>query len=75
MSDLHVVPHDDGWAVRREGAERVSSIHDTQGKAIDQAKTTATREHVEVVIHRRNGEIRDSDSYGRDPNRPKDRKH
>jgi hypothetical protein len=28
-----------------------------------------------VVIHRRNGQIRDSDSYGGDPCPPRDRKH
>ena len=28
-----------------------------------------------VVIHRRDGKIRGSDSYGNDPHPPKDRKH
>ncbi len=35
----------------------------------------AKADRVEVVIHRPNGQIRDSDSYGNDPNPPKDRKH
>jgi uncharacterized protein YdaT len=73
--DLHVVPHGDDWAVRREGAARVSSTHDTQREAIDAARRTAQREHTEVVIHRPNGRIRDSDSYGNDPCPPKDKKH
>lgn len=75
MSDIHVVPHGDEWAVKREGADRASSLHDTQSDAIDQARKTAEREHVEVRIHRPNGQIRDSDSYGPDPNPPKDKKH
>ncbi|WP_374109952.1 hypothetical protein [Pelomonas sp. CA6] len=29
------------------------------------------REKVEVVIHRKTGEIRDSNNYGNDPNPPK----
>lgn len=73
--DLHVVPHGEDWAVKRERAERVSSIHDTQEEAIRQARTTAIREKVEVVIHRPNGQIRDSDSYGPDPVPPNDKKH
>lgn len=73
--DLHVVPHGDDWAVRREGASRVSSTHDTQREAIDAARRTAQREHNEVVIHRPDGRIRDSDSYGNDPCPPKDKKH
>jgi hypothetical protein len=73
--DIHVVPHKDGWATRREGAHRVSSIHRTQKEALEQARERAMRERVEVVTHRRDGTIRDSDSYGRDPNPPRDQKH
>jgi uncharacterized protein YdaT len=72
---LHVVPHDDGWAVRREHSERVSSKHDTQSDALEQAQRWAREEKVEVVIHRPDGTIRDKDSYGPDPNPPKDKKH
>ena len=73
--DVHVVPHDDGWATRRPGADRVSSQHGTQGEAIDRATEIARREHSEVVIHDRHGKIRDKDSYGKDPFPPRDRKH
>lgn len=72
--DIHVVPHSGGWATRREGAERAGSVHDTQGEAIEQAREQAIRDRVEVVIHGRDGRIRDSDSYGNDPNPPRDRK-
>ena len=73
--DIHVVPHDGDWATRREGADRVGSTHDTQREAIDAARERAQRDGVEVVIHRPDGTIRDSDSYGNDPHPPKDRKH
>ena len=74
--DHHVTPHPDGgWQVKREGAKRASTRHDTQGDAIDQARKGAQRERTEVVIHRKDGKIRDSDSYGNDPNPPKDKKH
>jgi uncharacterized protein YdaT len=73
--DQHVVPHDGDWAVRGEGNERVTSLHDTQGEAIDHAREIAQNERAEVVIHRRDGTIQDSDSYGNDPNPPKDKKH
>lgn len=72
--DVHVVPHKDGWATRTEGASRAGRIHDTQGEAIEQGREQARREHVELVIHRKDGTIRDSDSYGNDPNPPRDRK-
>lgn len=71
----HVVPHEDGWAVRGEGNKRVSSKHVTQQRAIDTAIPIARREQSEVVIHGRDGKIRDKDSYGNDPHPPKDKKH
>jgi hypothetical protein len=73
--DIHVVPHDGGWATKKEGASRAGSVTDTQKKAIDRAVEQAKREKVEVVIHRRDGTIRDSDSYGNDPIPPKDKKN
>ena len=74
--DVHVVPHKNGgWATRTEGAERVGSRHPTQQAAYDRARQQAIHEQVEVVTHRRDGTIRDSDSFGNDPNPPRDRKH
>jgi hypothetical protein len=71
----HVVPHNGGWAVRTAGSSAVSSAHMTQQAAINTARTGAQRTKVDVVIHRPNGQIRDRDSYGNDPNPPKDTKH
>jgi hypothetical protein len=73
--DIHVVPHTDGWATKKESAERAGHVTHTQQEAIDLARNQARRENVEVVIHRKDGQIRDSDSYGNDPNPPKDEKH
>ncbi len=73
--DIHVVPHQGGWATRREGAQRVSERFDTQRDAQNAARDTARRDRVEVVTHGRDGRLRDSDSYGNDPNPPRDKKH
>ena len=73
--DLHVVPAGDRWGVRQEGARDLTSTHRTQELAIDAARNIARHERTEVVIHRPNGQIRDSDSYGNDPMPPRDRKH
>lgn len=64
---IHVVPHDSGWATRREGAARVGSTHDSQAQAAKAARATAVRERGEVIIHRPDGRIRDANSYGNDP--------
>jgi uncharacterized protein YdaT len=73
--DIHVVPHNGGWATRKEGAQRVGHTAGTQKKAIEQAREQAKREKVEVVIHKPNGRIRDSDSFGNDLTPPTDKKH
>jgi hypothetical protein len=73
--DYHVVPQGSGWAVRREGSGRASSTHDTQAQAIQAGRQYAQNQGTELVIHRPNGQIRDSDSYGRDPNPPHDSRH
>ena len=74
--DVHVTPHPDGgWQTKTEGSRRAGSRHGTQKDAIGRARQQAMRQKAEVVIHRPDGRIRDSDSYGNDPNPPRDRKH
>ena len=71
----HVVPSGDGWGVRGAGNERLTSRHDTKAEAEAAAREIARNQRSEVVIHGRNGRIQDSDSYGNDPNPPRDTKH
>jgi len=74
--DYHVTRRSaGGWQVKREGAARASSLHPTQAAANHRARDLARQKRVEVVIHRPDGRIRDSDSYGNDPCPPRDRKH
>jgi hypothetical protein len=75
----HVVPNNtSGWSVKKPGAGRVSSLHNTQAKAENKAKQILRNVGGgEVVIHGRDGKIRDSDTVppGNDPCPPKDTKH
>jgi hypothetical protein len=71
----HVVPVGNKWGVRGEKNEGLTSINPTQGDAIDTARDIAKNQRSEVVIHRRDGTIRDRDSYGNDPFPPRDTKH
>jgi hypothetical protein len=69
--EIHIVPRESGWAVRREGATRDSSHHDRRVDAFDAGRTTARRDGVELVTQGKNGRIQDSDSHGRDPFPPR----
>ena len=67
----HVVPHRGGWAVKGAGNQRASSVHRTQRQAIEVAREIARNKQSELVIHRKDGRIRDKDSHGGDPFPPK----
>ncbi len=78
MANRHVVPDGAGsWAVKKAGGSRASSTHDTQDGATDAARRSVKADGGgEVVIHRRDGRIRDSETIkpGNDPFPPRDRK-
>lgn len=59
----HVVPYEEGWAVRREGNKRITSKHRKQSTAIRKAKNLARKYKADVIIHRASGGIRDRISY------------
>ncbi|MGR3316922.1 MAG: DUF2188 domain-containing protein [Candidatus Anammoxibacter sp.] len=67
----HVVPRDDGWAVRGAGNNRDTSHHQTQADAVEAGREIALNQRSELFIHRPNGRIRDRNSYGNDPFPPK----
>jgi hypothetical protein len=49
--NYHVVPADPGgWSVKREGADRASSHHDTQADAINAGKQLAQNSGGELRI-------------------------
>lgn len=69
----HVVPHKNEWAVKGAGNGRVTAIHSTQSQAIEHARDIARNQKSELIIHGKNGQIREKDSYGNDPFPPKDK--
>lgn len=67
----HVVPHENGWAVRREGADRASVVTLTKEQAIERAREIAERECGGIIIHRENGTIQEERTYGADSDPPR----
>jgi hypothetical protein len=67
----HVVPHEDGWAVRGAGSQRASSVHQTQQDAIEAGREVARNQGSELFVHGRDGRIRERDSHGGDPFPPR----
>ena len=71
----HVVPKDDGWAVRGERNQHATSIHPTQEAARRAAVEIAKNQQSEVLIHGQDGKIRARETYGKDPFPPRDTEH
>jgi hypothetical protein len=67
----HVVPHDGEWAVVGEGNSKATSVHRLQSDAIDAGRAIAQHQQSELVIHGRDGKIREKDSHGHDTFPPK----
>ena len=66
-NNQHVAPFGDQWIVRSEGNSYNTRITQTQREAIEIARTIARKEQSELVIHGKDGRIRQKDSYGNDP--------
>ena len=73
--NFHSVPKDGGWAVKQEGKATPVSTHRTQAAAEAKTRQQAKQAGGEAVFHKRDGTIKDKDSFGNDPNPPKDRIH
>ena len=71
----HVVPSSSGWAVKKSGSERASRTFETKKKAVEYGKELSKTEKTELYIHKNNGMIQNRNSYGNDPNPPRDKKH
>jgi hypothetical protein len=73
--NILVTPHPDGgWQKKHEKSNRASRKFDKKQEAVKSAVQQAKRERVEVIIQREDGSIERKDSYGKDPNPPKDKK-
>jgi len=74
-NNQHVMPLGNGWAVKGEGNKNFTVITETQRDAITVARAIAKNNKSELVIYGKDGKIREKDSYGDDPNLPKNGKN
>lgn len=60
-----VVPHPDGWAVQKGGADRATSVHGTKKEAVEAGRTVAS-DHPpsQLIVQRQDGSVQDSFTYG-----------
>ena len=68
---VHTVPTDKGWAVKQDG--KVVSNHQRKDTASAAGRKRAMADQTEHRIHNTDGRIGRTNSYGNDPNPPKDK--
>lgn len=62
-----VVGSKNGWAVKREGGGRNTSVHRTQAEAWSVAQSFARESRGEAILQGASGKIRERNSYDSDP--------
>ncbi|WP_210485578.1 DUF2188 domain-containing protein [Microvirga antarctica] len=71
----HVIASPSGrWSVRLTGASRASKTFDSQAAAVKYAKESAKKDGTELYVHRRDGTVRNKDSYGASIDTARDRR-
>lgn len=66
----HVVPYSGRatgvkWALKKEGYEQNSSLHEIKNEAISEGKEAARSRGGSVIVHRRNGTVQNSFNYNK----------
>lgn len=66
-TNQHVTKHPGGWQVKGAGNSKATKVTTTQQEAIKIARNIAKNQASELIIHGKNGQIRQKDSQGNDP--------
>lgn len=71
--NVHVVKSKDGegWSVKTDNSQKAYRNVSTQQEAINIGKSVAKNNSSELLIHGKDGKIRQKDSYGNDNYPPK----
>lgn len=62
-SDVYVIPHEKGWAFKKEDNKEASLVFDTKDEAIDEAKRKAKKNNANLIIQNKDGKIQSKRSY------------
>ena len=72
MTNQHVTPHPGGgWQVKAAGAAKATVVTNTQKEACEIGRQIAINQSSELFIHNKQGQIRERNSYGKDPFPPR----
>lgn len=59
----YVIPLGNGWAVKAEGAKKLTFISDTKKEALSYAKIIAASNSADLVVYSKEGKISEVSTY------------
>jgi hypothetical protein len=70
--DVHVTwrEEESKWAVQKEGTSRAGSLYDTKDSAEQAGRRAAITESSELLVHGKDGQIQERNTYKTDPFAP-----
>lgn len=69
----HVIANvNGGWNVKRNDAERATRSFASQKDAIEYGRSISRSHATDLIIHGRDGRLSSKESYGNDPNPPRE---
>jgi hypothetical protein len=63
-TEVHIMPHADGWVVKVEDGSLDGVVFPTDAEAIGTGRGLAQRDRVEFVLHDEDGEVRSRRNFG-----------
>lgn len=70
----HVVPNPNGgWSVKKGGSLKATKSFDKKTSAVSYGRAVAKNQNAELVVHKKDGTIQNPNSFGKDPNPPRDK--
>jgi len=70
-NEHHVVPNKNGWGIKKNNSQKSIKNFDKKQNAVDYARKISRNQRSELVIHNKDGKIRQKDSHGNDTYPPK----
>lgn len=73
MDNYHITKTDDGWALKKEGADRASKTAETKAEITAVAREFLAGKNASLKIHKQDGKIQEERTYPRkaDPKKTK----
>ncbi|MDQ0654473.1 hypothetical protein SAMN04490182_1864 [Pseudomonas cedrina] len=73
MDDFHITPTENGWALKKQGAERASKTAATKAEIVKLASEFLEGKTASLKIHKQDGSIEEERTYPRsaDPRKTK----